>query len=126
ENGSLDDAAAALDIAIRQNPGDPEAKAMLAQVELLRRLEGIDPAAALAAARDAAPGDVETQLRAADVEVSAGQPGAAYARLRSAVRAAPGADGGAVRAGVVELSLLAEPDDPAVLKARRDLAIGLY
>ncbi len=126
ENGSLDDAAAALDVAIRQNPGDPEAKAMLAQVELLRRLEGLDPAAALAAARDAAPGDVETQLRAADVEVSAGQPGAAYARLLAAVRATTGDDRETVRARLVELFLLAEPDDPAVLKARRDLAIALY
>src|SRR5690606_31609979 len=83
ENGSLDDAAAALDVAIRQNPGDPEAKAMLAQVELLRRREGSDPAAALAAARHAGPGGAETQLPAAAGRGRAGRPGAAPPPARS-------------------------------------------
>jgi len=126
ENGAFDDAAAGLELAIKQNPGDGEAKALLAQVQLMARLEGIDPVAALTAARDAAPGDVAVQLTAADVEVSAGQAPAAYARLLAAVRASTGDDKEAARARLVELFLLADAADPAVLKARRDLAIALY
>ncbi|WP_420110842.1 tetratricopeptide repeat protein [Pseudactinotalea sp.] len=126
ETGSFDDAAAGLEAALKQNPADDEAKALLAQVELMRRLDGVDPMAALTAARDAAPGDVATQLVAADVEVSTGQAAAAYARLLAAVRSSGGDDKEAARARLVELFLLADPAEAAVLKARRDLAIALY
>lgn len=126
ENGSFEDAIAGLELAIKQNPGDDEAKALLAQVQLLGRLESVDPMAALTAARDAAPGDVAVQLVAADVEVSTGQAPAAYERLLAAVRASAGDDKDAARARLVELLLIADPADPAVLKARRDLAIALY
>jgi putative thioredoxin len=126
ESGSFEDAIAGLELAIKQNPGDDEAKALLAQVELMRRLESVDPVAALTAARDAAPGDVAVQLVAADVEVSTGQAPAAYERLLAAVRASFGDDKEAARARLVDLLLIADPADPAVLKARRDLAIALY
>lgn len=126
ENGSFEDAIAGLELAIKQNPGDDEAKALLAQVQLMGRLESVDPMAALTAARDAAPGDVAVQLVAADVEVSTGQAPAAYERLLAAVRASAGDDKDAARARLVDLFLIADPADPAVLKARRDLAIALY
>lgn len=126
EAGDLETAAAVLTQAIKEAPADAEAKAMLAQVQLMSRLESVDPVAALTAARDAAPGDLEVQLTAADVELSTGQAAAAYARLLAAVRATSGDDRDAARARLVELFLLAEPDDPAVLKARRDLALALY
>ncbi|WP_156250024.1 tetratricopeptide repeat protein [Pseudactinotalea terrae] len=126
ENGSFEDAIAGLELAIKQNPGDDEAKALLAQVQLMGRLESVDPVAALTAARDAAPGDVAVQLVAADVEVSTGQAPAAYERLLAAVRASSGDDKNAARARLVDLFLIADPADPAVLKARRDLAIALY
>lgn len=126
ESGDLDAGADVLNQAIKENPADAEATALLAQIELLRRLEGIDPVAALTAARDAAPGDIAVQLPAADVEVSTGQAAAAYTRLLAAVRATTGEDREAARARLVELFLLAAPDDPDVLKARRDLAIALY
>lgn len=126
ENGSFEDAIAGLELAIKQNPGDDEAKALLAQVQLMGRLESVDPVAALTAARDAAPGDVAVQLVAADVEVSTGQAPAAYDRLLAAVRASSGDDKNAARARLVDLFLIADPADPAVLKARRDLAIALY
>lgn len=126
EAGDLDAAIAGLELSIKQNPADAEAKAMLAQVELMRRLDGVDPVAALTAARDAAPGDVDVQLIGADVEVSTGQAAAAYARLLAAVRASAGEDRDRARARLVDLFLLAEPDDADVLKARRDLAIALY
>lgn len=126
ENGAFDDAIAGLEVAIKQDPADDEAKALLANVELMRRLEGVDPVAALTTARDAAPGDVAVQLIAADVEVSTGQAPAAYARLLAAVRSSAGDDKDTARARLVSLFLLADASDAAVLKARRDLAIALY
>ena len=53
-------------------------------------------------------------------------PAAAYARLLAAVRVTAGEDRESVRARLVELFLLATPDDPDVAKARRDLAIALF
>jgi len=125
-SGDLDAAAAGLEQAIKEAPADGEAKALLAQVELMRRLDGVDPVAALTAARDAAPGDVATQLPAADVEVSTGQAAAAYTRLLAAVRVTAGEERESARARLVELFLLAAPDDVHVAKARRDLAIALF
>jgi putative thioredoxin len=126
EAGDLDTAATGLEKAIKESPADAEAKALLAQVELMRRLDGVDPMAALTTARDAAPGDLDAQLTAADVEVGTGQAAAAYSRLLAAVRATAGDDREAARARLVELFQLAPPDDADVLKARRDLAIALY
>ena len=126
ESGDLDAAAAGLQQAIREAPADAEAKALLAQVDLMRRLDGIDPVTALTLARDAAPGDLEAQLPAADVEVSTGQSAAAYARLLAAVRATTGEQRESARARLVELFQIAVPDDADVAKARRDLAIALF
>lgn len=126
ESGDLDAAAAGLQQAIREAPADAEAKALLAQVDLMRRLDGIDPVTALTLARDAAPGDLEAQLPAADVEVSTGQSAAAYARLLAAVRATTGEQRESARARLVELFQIAAPDDADVAKARRDLAIALF
>jgi putative thioredoxin len=124
--GDLDGAAAGLEQHMRENPGDAEARAGLAPVALLRRLEGLDPAATLAAATAAAPGDVDAQLPAADVELSTGQAAAAYARLIAVVRVTAGDDRERARERLVELFLLAAPDDADVLKARRDLSFALY
>ncbi|MFV0252281.1 MAG: tetratricopeptide repeat protein [Beutenbergiaceae bacterium] len=124
--GDLDGAAQVLATALKQNPADAEAKAGLAQIDLMRRLEGVEADAALAAAQTAAPGDLDVQLTAADVEVSSGSAAAAYERLLAAVRATAGPDRDRARERLVELFLLAVPDDPDVLKARRELAIALY
>ncbi len=126
EAGNLDEAVQLVQKAVRENPGDAESAAMLAQVELMARLDGLDPVATLTAARDAAPGDLAAQLPAADVEVSTGQNAAAYDRLLAAVRATAGEDRETARARLVTLFLVADPADPAVAKARRDLAIALF
>lgn len=126
EAGELEQAAAGLEQRLKEAPADAEARSLLAQVELMQRLDGVDPAAALAAADAAGQGDAATQLVAADVEIGSGDAPAAYARLLATVRASTGDDRESARARLVDLFLLAVPDDPAVLKARRDLAFALY
>lgn len=103
---------------------DPEqAQAALAQVALVRRIEGIDPVAAVRAA-DADPTDLGLARVAADVEVAQGAPEAAFERLLVVVRAS--ADKAPARAALVELFGLVGDGDPAVKAARTALANALF
>jgi putative thioredoxin len=106
-------------------PGDPAAESGLAQVAVVRRTQGVDPAAALAAAA-AAPAVVDAQLLAADVEVLSGEAERAYRRLVDLVRRASPEDRERVRQHLVSLFAMAGPDDPAVSAARRALASALF
>ena len=112
-SGDLDEAEQAYrKILADRRPTRPPT-AGLAQVGLLRRVGGVDPAAALAAA-EAAPDDVDAQLLAADIEVLSGQAEQAYARLVDLVRRTAGEDRETVRQHLVSLFAIAGPDDPAV------------
>jgi putative thioredoxin len=124
-NGDLEAAEQAYRQILADAPADGAAESGLAQVELLRRVEGVDPATALAAAT-AAPDDVVAQGLAADVEVLNGSADQAYARLVELVRRTAGAERDAARAHLISLFTVAGPDDPAVVSARRALASALY
>ncbi len=103
---------------------DPEqSAAAIAQVALVRRIDGVDPAAALAAA-DADPRDLALARVAADVQVAMGQPAAAFDRLLAIVRST--ADKAAARDALVELFALVGDADPAVKSARTALANALF
>ncbi len=124
-NGDLEAAEQAYKKILAESPADGAAEAGLAQVGLLRRVQGVDPRTALAAA-DARPDDVEAQFVAADVEVLSGQAEQAYQRLVGLVRRVAGTDRERVRQHLVSLFTVAGPDDPAVAKARRALASALF
>ena len=124
-DGDFDRAAAAYQAVLAESPGDAEAKAGLAQVELLRRTSGIDQAAARAAA-DADPADVDAQLQAADLEVASGQVEAAFDRLIATVRRVYGDERERVRTRVVELFEIVGATDARVAKARAALASALF
>jgi putative thioredoxin len=124
-SGDLAAAEAAYRKILADAPADSGAEAGLAQVELLRRVEGKNPAAVLAAA-EAAPDDVEAQGLAADIEVLSGDADKAYARLVDLVRRTAGAERDAARAHLISLFTVAGPDDPAVVTARRALASALF
>lgn len=121
ETGDYVTAEAAYRQALKENPGDAEAKAALAQVLLLQRLEGLDLAVAVADARD---GDLDSQLLAADAELATGLLSAAFSRLLALVRA-----GGELReparVRLVEYFDIVGPV-PEVAQARRALASALY
>jgi putative thioredoxin len=120
-----DAAAAAYRTMLQANPADELAAAGLAQVEVLRRVQGVDGNAARSAA-DAAPADVAAQVLAADVDFVAGRYEVAFARLVDTVRRTSGDDRAAARAHLVELFALVEPGDPRVAKARTALANALF
>jgi putative thioredoxin len=123
--GDLDEAERAYRKILAESPADAAAEAGLAQVGLLRRIQGADPAAVLAAAAGK-PDDVAAQTLAADIEVLSGQAEAAYRRLVELVRRTSGAERESVRQHLVSLFTVAGPDDPAVIAARRALASALF
>jgi putative thioredoxin len=124
-SGDLDGAERAYKKILSDRPADGNAEAGLAQVRLLRRVQGVDAAKALAAA-DAAPDDIAAQSLAADIEMINGRAEQAYDRLIALVRRVFGEDREGVRNHLVSLFTLAGPDDPLVARARRSLANALY
>jgi putative thioredoxin len=123
--GDLEGAEAAFRALLAEAPADTEAAYGLARVLLFRRIDGIDPEAAVVAA-DADAADLDAQLLAADAELVLGRAEQAYARLIGVVRRTAGDERDQARTRLLDLFTLAEPDDPAVAKARRTLANALF
>lgn len=124
ERDDLAGAAAAYRQALAQDPRDAAAGAGLAQVELLRRVTGVDLTAARAAAADAV--DVDAQLVVADLDLAGGQVEDAFTRLLAVVRATTGDDRERVRLRLVELFEVVGGQDDRVRGARRALAAALF
>jgi len=124
-SGDFDEAERAYRKILAESPADAAAEAGLAQVGLMRRVQGVDPAAVMAAAAQA-PDDIAAQSLAADIEVLSGLAEAAYRRLVDLVRRTAGAERESVRQHLVSLFTVAGPDDPAVVAARRALASALF
>jgi putative thioredoxin len=124
--GDFELAVAEFDKLLNATPADAEAKAGRAQACLLARVTKVtDPEAALRAA-DARPDDRDAQLAAADVELTQGRLEQAFARVISVIRNASGEARDSARLRLLELFETVSPEDPAVLKARRDLMSALF
>jgi putative thioredoxin len=123
--GDLQAAEAAYKKILAESPADAAAESGLAQVELYRRVSGVDPSGALAKAT-ANPEDIEAQSLAADIEVLSGQAPEAYDRLIALVKRTSGEERDTVRKHLLSLFSIAGPDDPAVAGARRALASALF
>ena len=107
------------------DPHDAGAKAGVAQAGLYARAAVLDPGA-VGNRLDADPDDLDAILAAADVELATGNPERAFARLVEAVRNTTGAQRDTVRKRLLQLFDTLPSADPAVLKARRDLATALF
>ncbi|MDH2430004.1 tetratricopeptide repeat protein [Sphaerisporangium sp. TRM90804] len=125
EAGDLDAAAAAYERLLARSPADVDAKIGLAGVGLVRRTQGLDPGAVLQRA-EADPRDVEAHTQAADLEMLSGRVEEAFGRLVTLVRRTAGDDRDRVRKHLLNLFEALPPADPAVAKARRDLASALF
>jgi putative thioredoxin len=125
ERGDLDAAASAFEQELAASPGDPIAKAGLAQVNLIRRVSSYDQPRSR---RDAAerPGDVQAQIAVADIDLAAGRIEEAFDRLLGVVRRTSGEDRERVRAHLVGLFDILPPRDPRVTKARSTLSSLLF
>lgn len=125
EEGDLDNAAAILEKALSDVPGDAVAKSWLTQVNLMRRVSGYDPASA---SRDAAqrPDDPEAQIRVADIEIASGRIEEAFDRLLGVIKRTSGDARNKARVHLIGLFEIFPPGDPAVKAARSRLATLLF
>lgn len=121
----FDGAAEAYRNVLAEDPGNTEAKAGLAQAELLGRVTGMDQQRVRDdAARN--PGDVAAQVAAADLDLVGGHVEDAFGRLVEAVRRTAGEDRDAARLRLLELFEVVGGDDPRVTAARSALARVLF
>jgi putative thioredoxin len=125
EADDLDGAAQALRNVLAQDPNHPEAKPMLAQVELMRRTGDADPAAALAR-MEQEPQSIEARCAAADALLSARQVDEALDLLLDTVRDFSGDERERARRLLLDYFELLGPQDPRVGKARARLTSLLF
>ena len=118
-------AIAAWEKALKQNPNDAEAKAGLAQISLLHRLQG-KVMADIRAAAAANPDGLEQQLDVADLDVSGGHIEDAFDRLLVLFPKLDQDGKNAVRARLLDLFEVVGLTDPAVNAARMRLTNLLY
>jgi putative thioredoxin len=125
ERGDPEGAAAAFEQILATSPDDPVAKVGLAQVDLIRRVNGYDQAQVR---RDAAahPDDVEAQAKVADLDLVMGKIDEAFDRLLGTVRRTAGEERDRARRHLVSLFEIFPPRDPRVSKARATLSSLLF
>jgi putative thioredoxin len=105
-------------------PTNAAAALALRQVDLLARVESVDPATLARA--EVAPDEVPAQLAAADVAMVADRVEAALRRLLDLIARVVGADRDAVRERLVEYFELLGPEDSRVDPARREMTRALF
>lgn len=110
---------------LADDPANPDAKAGLAQAELLGRVTQLDPQQTRKDAADR-PADVPAQIAAAELDLAGGHIEDAFGRLVDTVRVTAGDDRNAARVRLLELFEVVGADDPRVSAARTALARVLF
>ncbi len=128
EAGDYDAAAAAYRQALAEMPADSEAKAGLAQVELMQRLEKVSAPEADALRQRAAEqaDNLEVQLAVADLDVSGGHVEDAFNRIVAFIGRHHGPERETARVRLLELFDVVGITDERVAKARQNLARVLF
>ncbi|MCC3273857.1 tetratricopeptide repeat protein [Arthrobacter zhangbolii] len=120
-----DGAAAAYRKALAEQPADAEAKAGLAQVELMIRLRGADAEAVRRAGADESD-NVAAQLAVADLDIAGGHVDDAFRRIISLIGRVHGEERETARLRLLDLFEIVGVSDPRVTKARSALARALF
>ncbi|MBT1003136.1 tetratricopeptide repeat protein [Paenarthrobacter sp. DKR-5] len=128
EAGDWAGAAEAYRKALAEQPADADAKAGLAQVQLMQRVEQVSAqdAAALRTAAAEQPDDLQTQLSVADLDLVGGHVEDALDRLVGFIARNFGPERETVRLRLLELFDVVGGSDPRVAKARAALARALF
>ncbi|WP_115789330.1 tetratricopeptide repeat protein [Arthrobacter silvisoli] len=128
EAGDYAAAAQAYRQALSEQPADREAKAGLAQVELMGRLEAISAPQAEALRQQAAqePDNLDAQLAIADLDVSGGHIDDGFNRIIAFIGRNFGAERETARVRLLELFDVVGVADERVAKARQGLARVLF
>ena len=108
---------------LKRKPNEQVAVVGLAQVNLMLRIDGLDPVLTL---KNAKADDVNSQMMCADIEIATGNYEAAFERLLAAVKSMSGDDRDKVKAHLITLFNLVDPTDSRLVKARGQLASALF
>ena len=108
---------------LKRKPNEPVAVIGLAQVDLMLRVEGLDPELTL---KNAKSDDLTSQLMCADIEIATGNNEAAFTRLLNVIRSFSGDEKEKAKLHLIQLFNLVNPRDPSLLKARNELASLLF
>lgn len=108
---------------LKRKPNEPVAVIGLAQVDLMLRVEGLDPELTLKSAKS---DDLTSQLMCADIEIATGNNEAAFTRLLNVIRTFSGDEKEKAKLHLIQLFNLVNPSDPSLLKARNELASLLF
>ena len=108
---------------LKRKPNEPVAVIGLAQVDLMLRVDGLDPELTLKSAKS---DDLTSQLMCADIEIATGNNEAAFTRLLNVIRSFSGDEKDKAKLHLIQLFNLVNPSDPSLLKARNELASLLF
>ncbi|MFC8303140.1 co-chaperone YbbN [Specibacter sp. NPDC057265] len=126
--GDLDAAVASYEKALAEKPNDTDAKVGLAQVQLMRRVAGINVTQAEQLRQSAADDqdNLDDALAVADLDVTGGHVEDALARLVSYIATHFGPERESARVRLLELFEVVGVSDPRVQAARQALARALF
>jgi putative thioredoxin len=108
---------------LKRKPNEPAAVIGLAQIDLMLRVDGLDPELTLKSAKS---DDLTSQLMCADIEIATGNNEAAFTRLLNVIRSFSGDEKDKAKLHLIQLFNLVNPSDPSLLKARNELASLLF
>lgn len=125
QSGDIDGAIAAFQKLLTRKPNDAMAKSGLAQMQLLKRTQGLIAPKVIESA-NSNPLDVTAQISAADLEVANGQLDSAFERLINCVRSLTDNEQKRAQEHLLVLFSLVDPTDPRLIQARKDLASAIF
>ncbi|ASY24156.1 putative thioredoxin [Candidatus Nanopelagicus abundans] len=108
---------------LKRKPNEAVAIVGLAQVNLMLRIDGLDPVLTLKNAKD---DDLNSQLMCADIQVASGDLSGAFDRLLVVIKLKKGDEADKAKAHLIALFNLVDPTDPRLVKARSELASVLF
>jgi putative thioredoxin len=108
---------------LKRKPNEQVAIVGLAQVNLMLRIDGLDPVLTLKNAKD---DDLNSQLMCADIQVASGDLSGAFDRLLAVIKLKKDGEADKAKAHLIALFNLVDPTDPRLVKARSELASVLF
>lgn len=108
---------------LKRKPNEQVAVVGLSQVNLMLRIEGLDPVLTLKNAKD---DDLTSQLMCADIQIASGDYEGAFDRLLKVIKSKTGDERDKAKAHLISLFNLVDPTDPRLIKARAALASALF
>jgi len=108
---------------LKRKPNEQVAVVGLSQVNLMIRIEGLDPVLTLQNAKD---DDLTSQLMCADIQIASGDYEAAFYRLLKVIKSKSGDERDQAKSHLISLFNLVDPTDARLIKARAALASALF